>query len=195
MRRIISMDTKYRMRELVKGDLSKYEAAKVMNISYQTVLKFTQDLPSKRGGNRNLSEKSVEVLQAILKDGYFMPPKGFQMRASYLTLNQRFPIKRLFFKGETMLYFEDRKEEAFRAFVKVFGSKVVTYNKLKELSGLFGIELDKKIREEIVGKDPENPLQTFHISREAKLAQRRLKAQNNGFIGSFLLSELLSLHS
>jgi len=189
-------EEKQRLRDLVLNGLSKYQAAKICDISYTYVLWLTKDIPSMNKGNRNMGERTVEILQDILRDGYIMSDNDLILTTKdYIMLLRYFPVRRVSFKSYTICYLEDRKEEAFRGFIKTVGSRVLCYNKLKELAGLFDLPLDSKMRAEIIGKDGENRDKMFKLSYLSKRSQRRLKAQNPDFIGSFIPSELLELLS
>src|SRR3989338_2223693 len=185
---------KERLRELVKGGMSKYQAAKEIGISQVYACILTRDLPSpsKRGGNRNFGERTIEIVQDILRDGYVMSDNELILGTKdYIMLLRYFPVKRIHYKHYMVYYLQDRKEEAFKGFVKTVGSRVLTYSKLKEVAGLFGLPLDGKMRAQIIGKEGENKDKMFKLSHESKRSLRRLKAQNPDFIGSFIPSELL----
>lgn len=178
-----------KLRTLVAGGMSKYDASKEVGISYTYATILTRDFSSARG-NRNLGESSARVLQKMLKDGYFIPHER-SMTTRHRVLHQYFPILKVQVSNKTIYYLEDRKEEAFKGFLRDIGSKVVTYNKLRETARLFGVPLDAKMKVELLGKNGENKPNIMKLSYRAKVARRRLNQQNSEFIGSFTHSELL----
>ncbi|MFH1229707.1 MAG: hypothetical protein V1678_04775, partial [Candidatus Aenigmatarchaeota archaeon] len=186
---------KERLRELVKSGMSKYQAAKEIGMSPGYAQILTRELPSKNKGNRSLSESSANLLRRILKDGYFIPKREDNMSTHYHVLHQYFPILKVQVSNKTIYYLEDRKEEAFKGFLRDIGSKVVIYNKLRETARLFGVPLDTKMKIDLLGKNGENKVNIMKLSYESKRTLRRLNQQNNGFVGSFIHSELLRASS
>ncbi len=134
----LAPEEKERVRALVLSGLSKYQAAKEMGISYPYVLWLTRDIPSSYDGNRCLSQKTLEILRKLFKEGYFMLGELDTTTNHYRTLAKNFSIKKVTFGDKTVIFLEDRKEEALRGFFRHVGNKVVHYNKMKELAGLFG---------------------------------------------------------
>ena len=63
--------------------MSKQKATKEIGMSYAYAMTLTRDLPSKGGGNRNLSESSAKLLRKMLKDGKLCTESG----GSYIVLD------------------------------------------------------------------------------------------------------------
>ena len=175
---------KERLRELVKSGMSKYQAAKETGMSPGYAQILTRELPSKNKGNRNLSESGADLLRRILKNGYFIPKREDNVSTHYRVLHQYFPILKVQVSNKTIYYLEDRKEEAFKGFLRDIGSKVVIYNKLRETAMLFGVPLDAKMKVELLGKNGENKPNIMKLSYRAKRLQKRRNQQNSDFVGS-----------
>src|SRR3989338_1015852 len=69
----IKKEDKDKLRSFVAKGMTRLEASKKvgMSLSYATTL--TRDLPIVKGGNRKLGMSSIEIIQKILRDGYFIP--------------------------------------------------------------------------------------------------------------------------
>ena len=185
-RRKLSEEKKESIRQAVMNGMSKYQAAKEFGVCLPTAYNLTKDLPSKRGGNRNIGDQSVKILQAIFKDGYFIPPKGHVCLGYYRTIQMRFPVKIVVFKNMTVYFLEDRREEALKGFIKR-GGRVMQYNQLVELSRLFGVGLDYKMRKELISKMDESKLANRRKLELRKQGTNSQPTQDLGFVSKFIL--------
>src|SRR3989338_1082312 len=190
MHHYIPPETKLKIRASILSGRSRADIAKEFGISNATVCRATVDLPKNEARAKRLKPGDKERLRELVKGGMSNNELILGTK-DYIMLLRYFPVKRIHYKHYMVYYLQDRKEEAFKGFVKTVGSRVLTYSKLKEVAGLFGLPLDGKMRAQIIGKEGENKDKMFKLSHESKRSLRRLKAQNPDFIGSFIPSELL----
>jgi len=189
MRRI-SYDVRQKIRKMVKSGMSKYQASNDTGVCYITVCKLTKDLPSKQG-NRELGRKSVEILQKMTKDGYFIGKHDDTVETSFRTLSKYFPVRRVNFRRRTIYFLENRNEDALKGFIEVFGRKVRSYQNLAQLASLFKVSLSAEMKQEMIGNSMDKRINDLKNRIFKKRALRGLNHQISDFIGNFLHSELL----
>jgi hypothetical protein len=127
-------------KEVMQGK-SKYQAALDLNISYMAVLKYTRNLPGKRGSNETtgrieITEKNFNILRTIVRDGYYFCSHGDSK--SYFFLKKHFPtIRKVRLRRKTILFLEDKSDVAVKAFLGSFDKRISNYHELKDIINMF----------------------------------------------------------
>jgi len=154
--------TKEEIRELVRRGLSKSEVARMFDVSYPTVYHLTKDLPSKGRGNRDVSRRTLNFLEKLLKDGYFIPEnnlEGLLTLNTFRLLKEKFPIRRVKIydrkvRSKKVMYFlEGRNMDAFRKFMEMRGNKVVNFRVLAQIASAFGVKLSSKEKSRLLKEE------------------------------------------
>ncbi|MBI4895646.1 MAG: hypothetical protein HY831_04090 [Candidatus Aenigmarchaeota archaeon] len=137
-RRQINDEKKKRARELVESGASRYQASKHLNISYPAVINACKDLPFPNA-RISLSHRSIDLLKELIQNGYTMPDSSEYTAMNHSILKSLFPIRTVHINGKKICFLENRSEDALRQYMEAFGNRVNSYNKYKELVGVFGV--------------------------------------------------------
>ena len=123
---------------------TKIQTAKENNISYNMVLKHTGDTPSRfhLGGWTGIRGKSLEILQILIIEGYYICSKGDSK--NYRLLKKYFPtICKVNIYGKTIIFLEDKSNVAIRGFLESINKRKIGYWELEKISKAFKSKLSK----------------------------------------------------
>ena len=137
----------------IKSGKSKYQTAKELKISYQTVCKFAIHLPNHPKGRTGIRGETLEMLQELVKNGHSIS-SSFNVTQKYNTLKKYFPtIHRTRYKSKTILFLEDKANDAVKAYLSQLPDKIMSYQELKQITKLFHTNLTKKEKKMFLGKN------------------------------------------
>ncbi|UCD14439.1 MAG: hypothetical protein JSW60_03220 [Thermoplasmatales archaeon] len=126
--------------EVLKGK-SKYRVAKEMKLLESVVYRHTADLPSIKLGEPCIKGKSLEILQQLLEEGYVHSNIDtyniLRKLRKYLPMIQRTQVE-----GKAIYYLSDKNKIALQAMMKTKHSKIISYQELKSITKVFGVNLD-----------------------------------------------------
>jgi hypothetical protein len=137
------------MREEVLKGKSKYRVAKDFGLSEFIVYSHTSDLPSINLREPCIRGKTLELLKEILDIGYIYPTISTlpQLRK----LKKLLPvIQRTQVDGRSIYHLSDKNRLALQAVMKKKHSKIISYQELKSITKVFGINLDTEEKHRIV---------------------------------------------
>ncbi len=145
--KIISKKEIKEISEMLMNGTPKGEIAKKLNISKNTVTKYT----SGRGGGPHLKGRTVEILQQLLGDGYYFPKRG---ENSYCyTLRIHLPmICKVTMRSRTILFLEDKSDVAIRAYLSSLDKRISNYHKLKQVIKVFKTSIANEEKKKYVKK-------------------------------------------
>ena len=156
----------------IKNGKSKYQTAAEYGLHPTVVYRRTQDLPGGQYGWPGIRGKTLEILQELIKHGYILC-SHFDVRHKYRILRKYFPnICKINMHNKTILFLEDKAPVAARAFLSDMNKKIMSFQELKQVTKVFGIELSSEEKHKFVGK-----------SRRHKLPVIRRK--DGGFLSSY----------
>jgi hypothetical protein len=125
--------------EVLKGK-TKYRVAKEMGISELVVYSHTIDLPSVKLGEPCIKGKSLELLKHFLDVGYVA--SNNDTYATLKKLKRNLPmIQRTQIDGKSIYYLSDKNKNALQAMMTQKKSRVLSYQELKSISKVFGVDL------------------------------------------------------
>jgi hypothetical protein len=183
-----------KIREQVSSGVSKYEVAKTSEIPYNTVLYHTQDFPNAREGNRRLGDRAMRIIQKLMKDGFFVPEAKIVDNSCCRNLRKHLPLLRKISVNKIVIYYlEDRKNDALRGFLDMYGNRVVEYRDLTELARLFGIKLSGKEKVTFLSKNAIDRLIKPEKGQRKKPCQIAYNRKISDFLSRNVFSELLRL--
>lgn len=149
MSKPLSKEIIQKIREEVLKGKSKYRVAKDMNLSEFIVYSHTSDLPSINLREPCIRGKSLEILQQLLQEGYVHSNidtyNVLRKLRRYLPMIQRTQIE-----GKAIYYLSDKNKIALQAMIKTKHSKIISYQELKSITKVFGVNLDTIEKERIV---------------------------------------------
>jgi len=134
-------------RKVNTGEI-KYQIAKELHVSSNTVYYWTKDIPNKNIGWPGIRGKTLDMLQELITNGYtFTSCSHFQSR--YITLRKYFPtIRRISIYNQKILYLEGKEDVAARAFIdKIYGKRIISFQELKQITKVFGTDLSRSEKE------------------------------------------------
>ena len=131
----------------IKSGKSKYQTAKELGLPKSTVYRIAKNFPSKNCGWPGIRGKTLDVLQEIITKGYaFPPPRSVQRR--YIVLKKYFPtIYRITIYGRPIFLLEGKEDAAVRAYLEKINKKIISYQELKQVTKVFGVDLSKQEKE------------------------------------------------
>jgi len=141
MTRPLSKETIQEIREEILKGKSKYRVAKEFDLSEFIVYSHTSDLPSINLREPCIKGKTLELLQQIMHQGYIYPTISTlpQLRK----LKKLLPIiQRTQVDGRSIYHLSDKNRVALQAVMKKKHSKIISYQELKSITKVFGIDLD-----------------------------------------------------
>jgi len=137
----------------IKSGKTKYQTAKELNIHRDTVYRIAKNLPSRNCGWPGIRGKTLKLLQKILTDGYAVHSDN-NTNKRYMTLKKYFPtICRIKIYGKNIFFLDDKADEAARAFIVTIRRKIISYQELKQITRVFGINLSKMEKDMFLGKN------------------------------------------
>jgi hypothetical protein len=176
MVRRLSKETLQKIREEIQSGKSKYRTAAEFGLHPTVVYRWTQDLPGGQYGWPGIRGKTLEILQELMKHGYVLCT-NFNAGHKYRILRKYFPnICKINMHKKTILFLEDKAPVAARAFLKDIDRKIMSFQELKQVTRVFGIELSSEEKHKYVG-----------TSRRHKLPVIRRK--DGGFLSSYHKSQ------
>jgi len=142
---------------MVKEIGVKSIVARELGIPYNTVLQMTQDI--KFGpGNTTIGGKTLRLLKEIMNKGYALLESNIS--PNFRILEKHFPvIQKVHEKGKTIAFLPDKKEEAVKVLLQNMRYRVMSYQELKGITKLFGVELSYNEKQKFLGKfnEPKTP--------------------------------------
>lgn len=152
----LSKELIQRIREEVLQGKNKYRVAKEMGINESVVRNHTRDLSSLKHGEPNIKGKAVDLLKQLLEVGYVNSTTenylALQRLRSILPMIQqtRIDYKRVY-------YLSDKNKIALQAMITRNKSRIISYQELKSISKVFGVNLSREEKHEYAitqnGKD------------------------------------------
>jgi hypothetical protein len=134
-------ETIQKVREEVLKGKSKYRVAKEMGLTEFSVYSHTSDLPSINRREPCIKGKTLELLKQLMNEGYIYPTISTlpQLRKlkKYLPVIQRTQVD-----GRSIYHLSDKNRIALQAVMKKKHSKIISYQELKSITKVFGINLD-----------------------------------------------------
>ena len=125
--------------EVLKGK-SKYRVAKEFGLSEFVVYSHTTDLPSINLREPCIKGKSLELLQRLMEEGYVHSNidtyNTLRRLRRYLPMIQRTQVE-----GKAIYYLSDKNKIALQAMMKTKHSKIISYQELKNITKVFGVNL------------------------------------------------------
>jgi len=135
------------IRNGVLSNKSKYQIAKELNMHRSTVYYWTRDLPSKQCGWPGIRGKTLALLKEIVSKGYAVPPCSY-VQQRYMVLRKYFPtICRVTIYGRPIFFLEGKEDVAARVFLEKVNKKIISYQELKQVTKVFGVNLNKQEKE------------------------------------------------
>ncbi len=193
MAKRIAKETKRNIIEYVEAGGIRAEASKKFGVSAPFVYNLTAGMAYGRG-NTALRGETLEILKALMKDGYYLPDSRYALaRSCYKALKKHFPVKVVMTRKKSVYFCEGKEKEAMKAFLGRWRKGTMSFRELGQMSKLFGISLKSSERESMLsGKfRMEKYAHKFKILKKVKKIPRQ--AAVSDFIGRFLHSELLWL--
>jgi hypothetical protein len=177
MTKRLSKETLEKIREEIKSGKSKYQTAADFGLHPTVVYRWTQDLPGGQYGWPGIRGKTLEILQEIIKHGYILCTR-FNAGHKYQTLKKYFPnICKIHMYNKTILYLDDKASIAARAFLSDMNRKIMSFQELKQVTKVFGIELSSEEKHRIIGKPGKRMLPV-------------IRRKDGGFLSSYDKSQL-----
>jgi hypothetical protein len=182
MAKPLPKETIYKIREEVLKGKSKYRVAKEMGLTEFLVYSHTSDLPSINLREPCIKGNTLELLKQLMNEGYVYPPIStlHQLRKlkKYLPVIQRTQVD-----GRSIYHLSDKNRIALQAVMKKKHSKIISYQELKSITKVFGINLDNSEKQNYV-KFKEN--RAFPIIRKKSCgflsSNRKSQASLDDFI-------------
>ncbi len=167
----IKMELPQELKEKITNEIlsgkSKVQTARDFNLSYQTVLKSTIDIPSKyhyfvgnNRGNPGIRGRTLIILKNLLKNGYHHCQKGDSNR--YRTLKKYFPsIYKVHSCGKSIIFLEDKSNFAAKALIEVSNKKIISYQELKQITKIFDTKLNKEEKDRYISKSKDTNINSL----------------------------------
>jgi len=150
MKQELSNELMSKIRDHVRKYNSKIDAANKLGLSYDTVLSYTRDIRIK---SRKMDleylgiyGKTLDLLKELLKNGYTFSSGKYGLK-EYIKLKEYFPqIRRIKMYGRMiyLYYLDDKSKFAAKALLEVTKRKVMSYQGLKEIAKVFGVDTNGK---------------------------------------------------
>ncbi len=141
MTKPLSKETIQKIREEILKGKSKYRVAKEFGLSEFIIYSHTADLPSINLREPCIKGKSLEILQRLMEEGYVHSNidtyNTLRRLRRYLPMIQRTQVE-----GKAIYYLSDKNKIALQAMMKTKHSRVISYQELKSITKVFGIDLD-----------------------------------------------------
>ena len=148
----LSKETGEKIREEIQSGKSKYRTAADFGLHSHTVYRKTQDLTGCKLGWYGIRGNTLKLLQEIMQLGYVLSSKQ-STSTKYRILKKYFPnICRINMQRKTILYLDDKASVAAKAFLSDMNKKIMSFQELKQITKVFGIELSSEEKHKIVGK-------------------------------------------
>jgi hypothetical protein len=173
----LTKETLEKIREEIKSGKSKYRTAAEFGLHPTVVYRWTQDLPGGQYGWPGIRGKTLEILQELIKHGYILCT-NFNAGHKYRILRKYFPnICKINMHSKTILFLEDKAPVAARAFLSDMNRKIMSFQELKQVTRVFGIELSSEEKHRIIGKPGKRMLPV-------------IRRKDGGFLSSYHKSQM-----
>ena len=137
----------------IKSGKSKFQTAKELDLSPDTVYKIAKDLPSRPCGWPGIRGETLDLLQELLTKGYAIHC-CYNTKQRYKTLRKYFPtVCKVKMYGRNIFFLEDKADKAARVFLENINKKIISYQKLKQVTKVFNTNLSKYEKLEFLGKN------------------------------------------
>lgn len=178
-----SKETVDKIRQEILAGKSKYRVAKEMGIPFQTIYAHTTDIPNQQSHETGIQGKSLELLKRLLEDGYVHSNQETYQRLR--RLKRYLPmIQRAQADGKSIYFLDDKNKIALKAMLKKKNSKIISYQELKGITKVFGVNLDSMEKQNYVKFRDQR---TFPIIRKKTggflSSYRKSQASLDDFIG------------
>lgn len=141
MSKLLPKEIIQKIREEVLKGKSKYRVAKEMGLTEFVVYSHTSDLPSINLREPCINGKSFELLKQLMEDGYVH--SNIETKNRLRSLRRHLPmIQRTQVDGKSIFYLSDKNKIALNAMMKTNNSKIISYQELKSITKVFGVNLD-----------------------------------------------------
>lgn len=155
MRRRKSLPKKIiiQIRNEIQSGKTKFQVSREHNVPKTTVYRMTEDLPSRSCGWPGIRGETLQVLQGLLINGYFVD-RRCNTKQRYIQLKKYFPtVHKVKMYGKNIFFIEGREDVAVRALLEIIEKKIVSYQELKQITKVFDTDLSKSEKEEFLFKN------------------------------------------
>jgi uncharacterized protein YerC len=180
----ITPETKLEIRRRVEESGSKSDVAREFGVPSSTVSRITKDIKMGKG-NYCIRGKALDMLKDLLEKGYAF--SSGDLSANH-TLREHFPsIQRVEADGRSIYFLEDKADKATNAFLQCKNKKVMSYQELKGITKLFGVDLSKEEKKVFVGKSygDRKIMTKKKPDRKERRRFKDLQTKLDEFIGKF----------
>lgn len=139
----LSKELIQKIREKVLQGKTKYCVAKEMGLNESVVRNHTRDLPSLKHGEPNIKGKAVDLLKQLLEVGYVHSTnENYQALQRLRRILPMIQLTRIDYKR--VYYLNDKNKIALQAIIRLNKSRVISYQELKNVSKVFGVNLSRE---------------------------------------------------
>ena len=188
----VDNETIKKIRKAIVEGKSKYQTAGEFKIHPKLVYRLTQDLPGKAYGWPGIRGNTLKLLQEILIQGYVLSSK-MDVKNKYHILKKYFPkICKIYLNNRSILYLEDKAPVAARAFLQDIDKKIMSYQELKQISKVFGVDLSIQEKNNFLNKKDYNKGRKKQSGKAKKRSScKEYQTKIDDFLHRFLPSGLL----
>jgi len=146
-KRSIPQETKNLIIKKAKEGESMLQISREVGVSYQTVSKIVKEVSNPDHRWPRVKGKALDLLKKLSEKGYSLcsEKRTFRKVKGYLP-----SVLRINFKGQTMCFLEERKEEALKVFLEKKRVRIKSYKELKTISEIFGVKLDREKKQDLI---------------------------------------------
>jgi hypothetical protein len=135
-------DVIQKMREEVLKGKTKYRVSKEMGLNECIVYSHTSDLPSVKLGEPCIRGRALDLLKQLLDVGYV--PSSIENYQALQKLRRFLPmIQHTRIDYKWIFYLSDKNKAALKAMITLNRSKIISYQELKSITKMFGVELSR----------------------------------------------------
>lgn len=169
---------------------SIHELAKEYGVNSQTIYMTTRcltdhDKPS-TGGNFGIRGRTFEILQFLVKEGYYISKKGENISSSICTLSKYFSIKKIEARKSHIYLLEGKDKVAFQAFMRIKRFKTIGYHELCSIASLFDANFTPEEKREMISKNNPEEGDDSNSLKVKKQSSGSEQPQNFNDFGRFL---------
>ncbi|MCJ7572135.1 MAG: hypothetical protein MUO82_09720 [Candidatus Thermoplasmatota archaeon] len=160
--KVLPKKLKNKIRDEIKNGKSKYQTAKEYNLPTETVFKIAKDLPSAPSGWPGIRGKTLDLLQEIVTKGYTVPSCKYTQQR-YMVLRKYFPtICKITIYGKPVFFLKGKEDVAVRAFLENTRKKIISYQELRQVTKVFGVDISKKEKQVFLFRKQGNRIAKNH---------------------------------
>jgi hypothetical protein len=180
-----------KIREKIKNGKSKSQIAKELHLTCATVYYWTKDFPGENCSWPGLRGRTIDLLKEIVTKDYAYPTDKY-VQQRYRILGKYVPtVRRITIYGKTICYLDGRQDEAVRAFLEQVNKKIIRYQELRQVTEVFGTDLNKSEKEVFLRKKTkEYTSKNKRSPKTFKAVLQEVQPKINDFLRRFLPSEL-----